>query len=126
MKCYNHSERDSVAICLACGRSFCRECVRETEAGIACSGKCADVLLKNRKFQTELAAHLKNTRRSSLLSSFFSMGMGILFIVFSRSGFGLVYKLIFLLGLGFTIYGFMVLFVDMIIFLRQRKKKHRR
>jgi hypothetical protein len=121
MKCYNHSERDGVAICQACGRSLCRECVRETEAGISCPGKCTDALLKNRELRSELASHLKNTRRSSLLGSFFSMGIGILFIVFSKLGFGLVYNLLFLLGLGFTIYGFVVLFVDMIIFLKQRK-----
>jgi len=53
----------------------------------------------------------------------FSIGMGILFIYFSYHGFGPVYDFIFLLGTGFTVYGFMAQLANMVIFLKSKKKK---
>ena len=49
--------------------------------------------------------------------------MGLLFIYFSFMGYGLVYDLIRLLGGGFTLYGVVVMFVNMVIFFRSRKYK---
>jgi hypothetical protein len=125
LKCYNHPEKDGVAICQACGRVLCHECVRETDAGIACRGECTESLRAEKKLQTELGFHLQNVKRSARLSSFFSIGMGILFILFSNMGFGLVYNFVLLLGIGFTLYGSVALLVNMIIFLKQQKRSKR-
>jgi uncharacterized UBP type Zn finger protein len=43
MKCFNHPAGDAIAICKACGRAFCAECVLESEKGVACQQSCAKV-----------------------------------------------------------------------------------
>ena len=121
MKCYNHPERNGIAICKACGKAVCHECARESQNGIACQQSCINTLSKKKKLYSLQAAHLKNLKRMNLLASFFSIGMGILFIYFSSQGFGLVYDFIFLLGVGFTVYGIVAQFVNMFIFFKSRK-----
>jgi len=37
-RCWNHDSREAVCRCLACGRSFCRECVTEHESRLVCAG----------------------------------------------------------------------------------------
>ena len=121
MKCYNHPERDSVAICKACGKAICHECAQESKDGIACQQSCINSLSKKEDIYTKQAAHLKNLKRMNLLGSFFSIGMGLLFIYFSSQGFGLVYDFVFLLGIGFIAYGIMAQFVNMLIFFKTKK-----
>jgi len=36
-RCWNHDTREAVCRCLACGRSFCRECVSEHESRLVCA-----------------------------------------------------------------------------------------
>ena len=125
MKCYNHPEREGVAICRACGKALCHDCATETEAGFACPGKCTDSLLEDRKIHTELGVHLRKAKRASRLGSLFSVGMGLLFILFSTMGYGLVYNFILFVGIGFTVYGFVALLVDLIIFIKHGKNRSR-
>jgi len=126
MKCYNHPEKHGVAICKSCGRSICHECAHESGAGIACRQEsCINSLSEINEFHAGQAAHLKNMKRLNFLGSLFSIGMGILFIYFSSRGYGLVYDFIFLLGVGFIVYGIVAQFVNMIIFFNTRKRvKH--
>ena len=121
MKCYNHPERDGIAICKACGKAVCHECAQESENGITCQQSCINRLSEKKSLYSLQTAHLKNLKRMNLLGSFFSIGMGLLFIYFSSQGFGLVYDFIFLLGAGFTVYGIVAQFVNMFIFLKSRK-----
>ena len=123
MKCYNHPEKDGVAICQACGKAICHECAQESEGGIGCQQSCIDSLARRKELHIKLAAHLKNMKRMSILGSFFSIGMGILFIYFSYQGYGLVYDFVLLLGIGFTVYGFVAQFVNMLIFFKSRGNK---
>ena len=123
MKCYNHPDKDGVAICQACGKAICHECAQESEAGIGCQQSCIDSLARRQELHIKLAAHLKNMKQMDSLGSFFSIGMGILFIYFSSQGYGLVYDFVFLLGVGFTVYGFVAQFVNMLIFFNSRKNK---
>jgi len=121
MKCFNHPEREGVAICKACGKAICHDCAQESKGGIACQQSCINSLSKRDELYSKQTAHLRNLQRMNFLSSLFSIGMGILFIYFSSQGFGLVYDFIFLLGLGFTVYGIVAQFVNMIIFFKKRK-----
>ena len=123
MKCFNHHERDGVAICPACGRGLCTECTRDTGESIVCNQQCADLLVKRKTLFSDIEAHLKGARRASFLGSLFSIVMGILFILFSNMGFGIVYDFVLVLGIGFTVYGIVALLASMIIFLRQREKE---
>lgn len=123
MKCFNHPERDAVAICNACGKAVCRECGLESEHGIACQQSCAESLSAKTELYSEQAAHLKNIKRMNYLGSLFSIIMGLLFIYFSSQGFGLVYDFVFLLGIGFTLYGIVAQIVNMVIFIKSKKNK---
>jgi len=119
MKCLNHPERDAVAICLACGKGVCRKCVHVSEAGIACQQSCVKTLSEKNELYARQAAHLKNIKRINLLGSFFSIGMGLLFLYFASQGFGLVYDFVFLLGCGFLVYGIVAQIVNVVIFFKK-------
>ena len=124
MKCYNHPEKHGVAICKSCGKSLCIECLHESGAGIACNQEsCINALSQKNKLHTMLAEHLQNMKRVNILGSLFSIGMGIVFMYFSSRGYGLVYDFIYLLGIGFIVYGAMAQFVNMIIFFKKRRNK---
>ena len=123
MKCYNHPEREAVTVCRACGKTVCHDCGLETENGFACQQRCVETLSVRKEHYARQSAHLRNIKRMNFLGSFFSLGMGLLFIYFSFMGYGLVYDLIRLLGGGFTLYGVVVMFVNMVIFFRSKKYK---
>jgi len=36
-RCFNHTNREAVALCPQCGRYFCRECVTEHEDMVLCA-----------------------------------------------------------------------------------------
>jgi len=124
MKCFRHPAHEAAAICLACGKAVCRECLIESANGIACQPDCVKVLAEKNELHTRQAAHLKAIKRLNFLGSFFSVGMGMLFLYFSSQGFGLVYDFVFLLGAGFTGYGIVALIVNMFIIIRSRKSKN--
>jgi hypothetical protein len=44
-RCFNHANREAVARCLQCGRTFCRECVTEHEARLICA-QCLTTLVQ--------------------------------------------------------------------------------
>jgi len=123
MKCFNHQEREAVAVCRACGKAACQECVIETENGIACRQSCAGSLAERAEQIAGQAAHLKNLKRLNFLGSLFSIGMGLLFIYFSFLGYGVIYDLILLIGSGFIVYGIIAQLVNLIIFLKSKKYK---
>ena len=125
MKCFNHPAGEAVAICKACSKAVCAECVLETEHGVACKQSCVKSLSEKNELYTLQAAHLKNIKRMNVLGSFFSLGMGILFIYFSSQGFGIVYDFIFLMGAGFAVYGIMAQLVNLAMFLKSKGTKLR-
>lgn len=121
MKCFNHPDRDTVAICMACGRAVCRECAHDSGYGTYCRESCQRVLTERHELQTMQGSQLKHAGRMALLGTLFSLVMGIIFIIFSQAGFGIVYDLVFLLGWGFIIYGLVALLVYFIV-LKRRKR----
>ena len=45
MHCFNHNDRDAVAICISCGMAICPSCVKRTQGDrIVCSDNCAQQL----------------------------------------------------------------------------------
>ena len=121
MKCFNHHAKEAVAICKACGKAICPECALVSENDITCRQSCAQTLSEKNALHTKQIAHFKNLRRMNILGSVFSIGMGILFIYFSSLGFGLVYDFVFLLGVGFAVYGIMAQLVNMVIFFKNKE-----
>ena len=37
LRCFNHANREAVARCVRCGRTFCRECITEHEGRLVCA-----------------------------------------------------------------------------------------
>ena len=73
-KCFNHFERESVALCTTCKKPFCRECVSFYDEKMTCS-HCIKVKIKNDK------------KKFSGQDSIFSIGMLLLFLVIGWSFF---------------------------------------
>ena len=44
MKCIQHAEHDAVAVCTACGRALCPQCVVFPGDAAACNGRCENVV----------------------------------------------------------------------------------
>ena len=42
MVCLKHHDRQAVAVCAACGKPLCEECVMEYNGSAYCSGQCRD------------------------------------------------------------------------------------
>ncbi|MDX2198258.1 MAG: hypothetical protein SF069_04705 [Phycisphaerae bacterium] len=40
MRCFVHEDRESIGICVACGRGVCRECVSEEAGAVSCRNRC--------------------------------------------------------------------------------------
>lgn len=40
MNCFNHSERQAVGVCKACGKGLCPDCLVEVANSIACKNNC--------------------------------------------------------------------------------------
>lgn len=122
MKCYNHPDHEAIGICKACGKALCRDCVHESENVITCGQGCSEAVASQKELLAMQAAQVRNARRINFLAALFSIGMGIIFMLFSQAGFGLVYDFIMLLGGCFTGYGLVALLINMIIIFKSRKK----
>lgn len=86
MKCYNHYERDAVAICKNCGKGLCKECAVELDNGlISCKGNC-EKEVKYLKEMTEKSKKVYNkTAKTYYTTSLIYILLGLAFI-----GFGLL------------------------------------
>ncbi|UDQ98736.1 rhomboid family protein [Lentisphaerota bacterium WC36G] len=47
-KCFNHGEREAVAMCLQCHRHFCRECVTKHDERLLCNN-CLSKIIEEKK-----------------------------------------------------------------------------
>lgn len=77
MKCFNHSEKDAIAICKSCNKGLCKECAIELENGIACKGKCEEeVIFLNQLLQKNKGVYNK-TAQSLYTACFIYLAMGL-------------------------------------------------
>ncbi len=44
MRCFNHQQNDAIAVCLACGKACCKQCIHDTEPMISCSAECQQTI----------------------------------------------------------------------------------
>jgi len=42
-RCFNHGRREAAAVCLSCGRFYCRECVTEHQGRLLCASCLARI-----------------------------------------------------------------------------------
>jgi hypothetical protein len=67
VKCFKHPQNDAVGVCAYCGRALCPECTQVTSAPrLACSGQCAEAVLRSEKaLETLLQQGVRNARASA-------------------------------------------------------------
>jgi len=81
-RCWNHEAREAVCRCLACGRSFCRECVTEHESRLVCAA-----CLRN---LAETAAKRRGRMRRLVSALLTVAGLLLAWAVYFAAGEGLI------------------------------------
>jgi hypothetical protein len=83
MKCFEHSDRDAVGICIACFKARCRECIVDHGRMVSCKGLCeheARRLIDLRDFSLAQPSiqekHLKWAHGTQLRASIFVLACG--------------------------------------------------
>jgi len=84
MRCFNHQEREAVAICKYCGKGLCPGCLLEIRSGISCKGTCEQRLAELesaflRSTQIAATAYAK-ARKAYLYAAFFLGPAGLAFV----------------------------------------------
>jgi hypothetical protein len=86
MRCFNHPDSEAVGTCKHCFKGICRECVKDSGHGIACSLQCMDeikslyeVLNRNKQMYSIAAkTHSRNAIWLGLLAAgFIAFGLWI-------------------------------------------------
>jgi len=85
MECFNHTKKEAAAIYMA-GAPACWECGIDSEYGVACQQSCSRLPVEKNELYAQQTTHLKTIKRMNLLGSFFSIGVGFLFIYFPPRG----------------------------------------
>jgi hypothetical protein len=82
MICYNHRDKQAVAICKNCNKAICEECAIPDENGFACSEKChQEITLAHAMYEkAKMAYGLKPGRMP--LTTIFLIVAGIPFALF--------------------------------------------
>ena len=77
MKCYIHRDHDAVAICRACARAICPDCVAEVGLSCSCKNRCEkEVAALNAMIVRDRALHKYLT-----ISSLFIGLAGLVFLL---------------------------------------------
>ncbi len=109
MNCFNHRTQPAVALCRACSKGVCPECLVEVQGSISCRGDCkVKVATMNRMVQQN--AQILSTSNKTLKSAaVFVLFMGAIFLLFGlwqlKYGSGFLAALLSVIGLGFVFSG---------------------
>jgi hypothetical protein len=85
VKCYNHHEKEAVAICKNCHKALCDDCLSDVGNGIACRNSCEDRVLALNALQRKGENALKRSSKSFYGLAAFLFLMGIIFLVNLRT-----------------------------------------
>ncbi|MHC1725494.1 MAG: rhomboid family protein [Syntrophobacteraceae bacterium] len=61
LRCFNHANREAVARCLQCSRTFCRECITEHEERVICAQCLAAIKQESAEKRTGLRTIVAGT-----------------------------------------------------------------
>jgi len=107
MKCFNHRNSDSIAICKACGKALCSECIADLGHSISCKGSCEEKaeLLQSILNRSAATVTAQKNNRYFLPMFFVFFGAVLLFTGLSdKNTFSLV------TGVGFIAFGIFYIF----------------
>jgi len=74
MKCFKHAS-EALGVCAYCGRAVCNECIKPSDARLACSAECAQALVHGERVIREL---LDKSAQSARASAFYCYLTGAL------------------------------------------------
>lgn len=101
MKCFNHTDKDSVGICKACSKGLCLECATDLGHGLACKGVHeTEVENVNTVISKNIDAIESAPKNALILPAFFLL-FGLIFAgygYFSKQG---ITGFSFILGIAF-------------------------
>lgn len=69
LRCFNHANREAVARCPICSRTFCRECITEHEDRVICARCLVELVLARGEKRSRVAVVFRGTL--SLMSFMF-------------------------------------------------------
>lgn len=77
MRCFNHNDKEAIAICINCGKAFCGSCCIQSPTGrIVCSMECQSSIQKT---EQTLEIIRKRTSLTGKVSGIFIILAGIVF-----------------------------------------------
>jgi hypothetical protein len=85
VKCYNHHDKEAVAICKNCHKALCDGCAADVENGIACRNSCEERVLALNALQRKGENAIKRSSRSFYGLSAFLFLTGVVFLVNFRT-----------------------------------------
>lgn len=81
MKCFNHHDKDAVAICKNCQKALCDACAIDVGDGIACRNSCEQRVQALNALQRKGENAIKRSARSMYGLAAFLFLIGIVFSV---------------------------------------------
>jgi hypothetical protein len=112
VKCFNHREREAVAICKNCHKALCEDCLSDVGNGIACRNSCEDKVLTLNALQRKGENALKRSSKSlyGLAAFLFAIGAVVLVNLHNDDGsmrtFDILFAIVFwVAGVFFVLQG---------------------
>ncbi len=116
MKCFNHPERNAIGTCKACNKGLCHECATDLDHGIACKNKHEKEVNDVKMIIDKSTKIYNEAPKNTLIAPLFYLFMGFVFSWFGYTSKGGVTDLPFIMGIGFIIFGIIVLIRNRAIF----------
>jgi hypothetical protein len=85
VKCFNHHEREALAICKNCHKALCDDCLSDVGNGIACRNSCEDKVLTLNALQRKGENAIKRSSKSLYGLAAFLIATGLVFLVNLRT-----------------------------------------
>ncbi len=116
MNCFNHQDRPAVGTCKACSKGLCSECATDLGHGLACKGVHEEEVEGINMIISKSKDIYSSAPRNTMLAPIFYIFMGLVFAGFGYSSKGGVTDLPFVLGIGFLVFGVVVLVKNRALF----------
>ena len=109
MKCFNHPQNEAAGTCKFCFRGICRQCVRDSGVGLACSEACESQIKSTHALverNKKLTAFAPSTQSRSgvmlLLMAAVFIAFGMVSRILFMKAFLAVFGLVMLCGAAFS------------------------
>ena len=109
MNCFNHPGKPAVGTCKACSKGLCGECATDLGHGLACKNTHETEVENLNMIITKNVKVYSSAPKNTMLAPLFYLFMGLVFAGYGYNSKGGVTDLPFVLGIGFIVFGIVVL-----------------